>query len=870
MAGKPRSARRRWLLSGLGLYGLLLGASHLVRAARPFEPVLGAGDRVAEVSEIDGAAPLARPVRIAYRDIPGPIDKGEATPVLLLHGSPGSKDDFRGVTDVLARARRVLAPDLPGFGASEPRVADYSVRAHARYASQLLDALSLERVHVVGFSMGGGVAIELAAWAPERVASVVLLSSIGVQELELFGDHDLNHAAHALQLGLVRALEEGLPHFGALDGSFFGRAYARNFFDTDQRPLRAALELHAGPLLVLHGAEDFLVPVAAAREHARIVPQSEIELFAGGHFLLFDEGAAIGTRLETFFARVDGGAVEVRASAQPNRVLAALVPFDPASLPSLEGPALLVFGLFAAALTLVSEDLACIGVGALVGAGRVPFLAGTLACFLGILLGDLLLFLAGRTLGRAALGRAPLSWFLSDDRVKAASIWVEARGARVILLSRFLPGARLPTYFAAGLLHTSLWRFTAWFALACALWTPALVFVSSQLGGALADRLAFFREHALLALSTTVALVLFVTKVLVPLASWRGRRLLYGRWLRLVRWEYWPIWVFYPPIVLSILRRAVEHRSALVFTAANPCMPAGGFVGESKGDILAALAGARDLVPAMERLPSALAAEERWARFSGFTARHGLSYPVVLKPDRGQRGEGVRVVRSADEARGILTAAKVDMLAQAFVPGVEYGVFYARHPEDACGRVFSITHKVLPSVVGDGVHTLERLILMDPRSLAMARVHLAHQTARLAWVPAAGERVALGDLGTHCRGATFLDGRDVLTSALEESVERLSRSAPGFCFGRYDLRAASREELMAGRFQVIELNGVTSEAAHIYDPRYGVRFAWRTLAEQWRLAFAIGAANVRRGARATSAAELAQAILRFWRRERLS
>ena len=71
----------------------------------------------------------------------------------------------------------------------------------------------------------------------------------------------------------------------------------------------------------------------------------------------------------------------------------------------------------------------------------------------------------------------------------------------------------------------------------------------------------------------------------------------------------------------------------------------------------------------------------------------------------------------------------------------------------------------------------------------------------------------------------------------------------GFYFGRYDVRVPSEEDLRRGRaFKVIELNGATSEATHIYDPRYGVLAAWRTLFRQWRLLFEIAAANHARGA----------------------
>src|SRR5258708_2075795 len=99
--------------------------------------------------------------------------------------------------------------------------------------------------------------------------------------------------------------------------------------------------------------------------------------------------------------------------------------------------------------TLVSEDLTCLAVGVWVAQGEVGFLAGTLACLVGIFVGDILLFLLGRFGGRVALKWIP------KERVDRASEWISRKGMSVIFLSRFTPGLRLPTYLAAGLLKTN-------------------------------------------------------------------------------------------------------------------------------------------------------------------------------------------------------------------------------------------------------------------------------------------------------------------------------------------------------------------------------------------------------------------------------
>lgn len=347
--------------------------------------------------------------------------------------------------------------------------------------------------------------------------------------------------------------------------------------------------------------------------------------------------------------------------------------------------------------------------------------------------------------------------------------------------------------------------------------------------------------------------------------SYRSRRLAASSWIRLTKWEYWPPWAAYLPLVGWIGVLAIKHRSLVAFTAANPAIPAGGFIGESKFAILEGLSHSRDRVARSELISGSLSEYAKREHVRAFLRREGLSLPVVLKPNEGQRGSGVVVARSFDELDEYLRQSIVDTIVQEYVPGVEFGVFYCRKPSEPHGRIISVTDKRLPVVVGDGRRSLQQLILEAPRSLAMARFHLRRQRARLNDVPAAGETVSLGDLGTHCRGALFLDGCSALTPDVERAFDAIATAYDGFYFGRFDVRARSLEDFKAGRFTVIELNGVTSEATHIYDPAVGLVEAYRVLFEQWRLAFEIGAENLQRKAQTTSVRELVGLLLRYRR-----
>lgn len=525
---------------------------------------------------------------------------------------------------------------------------------------------------------------------------------------------------------------------------------------------------------------------------------------------------------------------------------------------------LLFLGL--ASGTLLSEDLTCIAAGVMIADGRISFLFGSFACFFGIYGGDLLLYWVGRILGRPALRRAPIKWLIREEEVQKSSAWFTCQGIKVILVSRFIPGTRLPTYFAAGLLATNFWRFALYFLFASLLWTPLLVGAAAGLGGEVTRSAVFMGNHIALKFLMVGGGMFLTIRVLLSLMSFKGRRLWISRWRRITHWEFWPPWIFYVPVVCSIGFLALKHRSLTLFTAANPVMPAGGFVGESKMDILRGLSGANEFVARATAIKVSANLEARMDQARSFMAHHGLGFPIVLKPDAGQRGSGVAIVRSDTELEEFLRGARSKTIIQEYVPGFEFGVFYYRYPDSARGRIFSITEKHFPTVTGDGKSTLEHLILEDARAVCMAHFFFKKHARRLWEVIEPGEALQLVELGTHCRGALFLDGDWVKTEALEQAIDTISKTYEGFYFGRFDIRVPSVEDFRKGRnFKIMELNGVTSEATHIYDPDTTLAKAYRVLFQQWRIAFEIGAQNRACDVRPTSLSKLMRLVLDFKR-----
>ena len=271
----------RWRLAGT--YLILLITSHAVDATWPV-PKPSSEAHTISIHPVDHGRIHSRTILLAYRDS---APESTRIPVVLVHGSPGSGEVLEKLAGLLTPRFRVIVPDLPGFGASEHDRPDYSFRAHGQYLIDLLDALHVDRAQFVGFSMGGGVVLSITDLAPKRVASIVMLSAIGVQEHELTGTYRLNHFLHGAQLALLWTLKNGFPHFGLFRSVPLTVEYARNFYDSDQRPLRNMLVQYRGPMLIIHGTRDRNVPFEAALEHHRLVPQSQIVELDDNHFMAF-------------------------------------------------------------------------------------------------------------------------------------------------------------------------------------------------------------------------------------------------------------------------------------------------------------------------------------------------------------------------------------------------------------------------------------------------------------------------------------------------------------------------------------------------------------------------------------------------------
>lgn len=489
---------------------------------------------------------------------------------------------------------------------------------------------------------------------------------------------------------------------------------------------------------------------------------------------------------------------------------------------------------------LASEDIALLSAVALVQKGSLPMAVGYGAAASGIFIGDLVLYL----LGRAGARRRPSAAAQSGRR------WPLDLA---VFAARFVPGSRVPAYIAAGTAGMSLIRFALITAVALTVWVGA----AAVLGAALFEGVAAAAPAVL-----TVAAVLlagaFALRWRRSVAfQWRVKRAYY----RVLRWkhhEFWPMWFFYPPVVLYGLYLAVRYRSASALLHVNPGLPLSGIIGESKAMILRSIPAEHTAMLEHRILdPVALRAANGHgavvSALEAFMTEADIDYPLILKPDVGQRGSGVRLVRTLDEASTYLAEADFTVIAQEYCPWPEeVGLSYVRDPEEPRGKLTGVTRKRFPVVVGDGRRTLTELIMADPRARLIADTYLERHRARANDALEDGEVLRLVEAGNHCQGAIFEDGGALMTPKLEAVIDEIARSIPGFYAGRFDVRFKSEAQLQRGIFKIIELNGAAGEATHIYDAKKSVWEAYRILFAQLDDLFRVGHKNEQRGDRAST------------------
>lgn len=267
-------------------------------------------------------------------------EAGEGPVLVLVHGLAGSFENWREVIEPLARTHTVIAPDLPGHGASAAGSGDYSVGALAAGLRDLLVALGKERATLVGHSLGGGVAMQFSYQFPEMVERLVLVSSGGLGPevssilraaalpgadpfIALTADlggrvaPPIARGLTALGLRPSADVAEVLRGYGTLvdperRASFL--ATVKAVIGTGGQRVAATDRLYlaeAVPTLIVWGEDDRIIPAKHGEDAHRHVPGSRLEIFEGvGHLPQVEAPLRFVRTLEDFIAGTDPASLD--------------------------------------------------------------------------------------------------------------------------------------------------------------------------------------------------------------------------------------------------------------------------------------------------------------------------------------------------------------------------------------------------------------------------------------------------------------------------------------------------------------------------------------------------------------------------------
>ncbi|MFN2612781.1 MAG: alpha/beta fold hydrolase [Solirubrobacterales bacterium] len=285
----------------------------------------------AERTEIDSRTQVLHGRKLAFRV------GGEGPTILLIHGITGDSDVWASALPRLVGAgHQVIAPDMPGHGASERQRGDHSLGAHASMLRDLLMTIDSQPVSVVGHSLGGGMAMQFAYQFPELVERLVLVDSGGlgrevsplIRAALLPGAERFLGLANADEVrGAVSALGRFFDRIGLKPGSDISEALrgVGSLQDADRRAAfvrtaRSVISL-AGqrvsandklylaqhvPTLIIWGERDKLIPVDHAHDAHKAMPGSRLELFEdAGHFPMLDDPERFASLLSNFIATTE-------------------------------------------------------------------------------------------------------------------------------------------------------------------------------------------------------------------------------------------------------------------------------------------------------------------------------------------------------------------------------------------------------------------------------------------------------------------------------------------------------------------------------------------------------------------------------------
>ena len=311
---------------------------------------------------------------------------------------------------------------------------------------------------------------------------------------------------------------------------------------------------------------------------------------------------------------------------------------------------------------------------------------------------------------------------------------------------------------------------------------------------------------------------------------------------KIKNWEQWPFKILYAPIVPVWVWYMIRSRAIWFFTASNPKLTFGGMEGEPKKEM-------HDLLP--PHLCPAFFNVQPSEDFSVVLKKvkeKNIQFPLIVKPEVGGQGILFRKIDTEAQLKNYHAQIPVEYFVQQLIQyPLEVSLFYYRYPNEPKGVITGFLQKIPMQVTGDGVHTLEELILMNSKSeKRIDELSLKHKHNFKKIL--AGEKYMLSYAANHNRGARFIDLKNEIDENIVNILDEISHSINDFFYGRYDIMCNSLEELKQGKnFVILEYNGCGAEPNHFYDTGYTLMGAWKEILKHWKILYQISRYNYKAG-----------------------
>jgi hypothetical protein len=302
-------------------------------------------------------------------------------------------------------------------------------------------------------------------------------------------------------------------------------------------------------------------------------------------------------------------------------------------------------------------------------------------------------------------------------------------------------------------------------------------------------------------------------------------------WLvKILHFEYWLWWAFYLPLFPWFIWQAIRAKSLTFFTNVDPCIEFGGFFGESKASILEKING--KYLPKTYLVNINIAFEKFKTDFENLN----FAFPIICKPNVGERGKNVEKIEDLASLQKYFQHSGNFLVQEYINYDIELGVLYYKMPCANTGKITSLTFKEFLNVTGDGKSTIEALMGKSDRARFQIKAINSKMGDEMKKILLKGENLLLEPIGNHCRGTIFHNHNHLINGTLNTIFDNITNDIEGFHYGRFDMKVDTFENLYLGKnIKIMELNGVSADPGHIFDPNYKLLQAYKDIASHWKI-----------------------------------